>query len=154
MLACVCQPADAGVFRRSQPLLSGTMPKPGRAVAMTPAVITSEPGARSSRSVMEKFAANNEPADNASSSSELVTKSKRTNDGVSKDVMRQNEVGAESSSQRGGRNREEFAKKSKNCDKVWLMLHDLLAKSKKINVFLTAAPSVTSVFFSKHCLQK
>ncbi|EFA01529.1 hypothetical protein TcasGA2_TC007089 [Tribolium castaneum] len=50
MLACVCQPADPGIFRRSPvplgapPLKIGAVPKPGRSVRLTAPVITDPPG--------------------------------------------------------------------------------------------------------------
>lgn len=58
MLACVCQPADPGIFRRSPiplgapPLMLGkrfsqfsaTAPKPGRTIRLTASVVTDPPG--------------------------------------------------------------------------------------------------------------
>lgn len=52
MLACVCQPADPGIFRRSPIPLGapplkinkGAIPKPGRSVRLTTPVITDPPG--------------------------------------------------------------------------------------------------------------
>lgn len=54
MLACVCQPADPGIFRRSPiplgapPLMLGkgfsaTTPKPGRTIRLTTSVVTNPP---------------------------------------------------------------------------------------------------------------
>lgn len=57
MLACVCQPADTGIFRRSPVPLGapplkinrGAIPKPGRTLRLSP-VITSEPSAKNKQS--------------------------------------------------------------------------------------------------------
>lgn len=61
MLACVCQPADSGVFRRSPiplgapPLRMGTgaIPKPGRTVRLSP-VITDAPGLKKGENTRTK----------------------------------------------------------------------------------------------------
>lgn len=54
MLACVCQPSDTGIFRRSPVPLGapplkinrGAIPKPGRTLRLSSPVITSEPSAK------------------------------------------------------------------------------------------------------------
>lgn len=55
MLACVCQPSDTGIFRRSPVPLGapplkiinrGAIPKPGRTLRLSTPVITSEPSAK------------------------------------------------------------------------------------------------------------
>lgn len=127
MLACVCQPADTGIFRRSQVLLSasprklntGAIPKPGRILAMTP-VITSEPSANNSRSVMEKVPAKSEAGNNTSSSNgKLVKKkSKCATDSISQGAREIDAAGAQNSSHPRRRNDEDSARKPNPCDQV------------------------------------
>ncbi|XP_044255145.1 apoptosis-stimulating of p53 protein 1 isoform X2 [Tribolium madens] len=62
MLACVCQPADPGIFRRSPVPLgapplkisTGAVPKPGRSVRLTAPVITDPPGLKTNAEMRTK----------------------------------------------------------------------------------------------------
>lgn len=130
MLACVCQPADTGIFRRSQiplgasplKLNSGAIPKPGRILGVSP-IITSEPSTRNSHSSVEKN--DHKLVDDTPSSSEKLPrkKSKHVGDIISRGTREGDAVNAQNlSNSRPTENRrqqnDKSLKKSNRLDQV------------------------------------
>lgn len=112
MLACVCQPSDTGIFRRSPVPLGapplkinrGAIPKPGRTLRLSSQVITSEPNSNKNK----KTNGNERKTESVRGRSKLTTKGGKCDEKCNVESQKNDAQG-----------KEVIEKKSGLLQKVW-----------------------------------